>query len=443
MKRVTCLALFLSVLAFGAAAQKQPAGKASPVSAYKLVALKATGTTRYTDKEMLAASGLQIGQNVADGDFKEAVQRLGESGLFSNVVYSFSSSAGTKLELQLTDIDKSKLVPAHFENFVWFTDDELRASLQSRVPLFKQLLPIAGNLPDRVSEALQALLAENHFPGRVDYQRNADLSTGTLNAIDYRVEELSIRIRSVEFPGASPEQAPLLAAAAHRLIGAEYGRSSLAAVAKLDLLPVYLQRGYLKAAFGPSDARVVPQPSPATDAPDVADVLVDAIVPVTPGKAYSTSGVDWKGNSAVTTGELAPLVHLPFGQPADAVRLLRDMENVGKLYRSRGYMMVQIKQDAQFDDDKSTVHYDLNVVEGDLYKMGELEILGLDTPTTARMRAAWTLGEGQPYNADYPRRFLADTGQLLPRGVHWEITTHATPDAKDKTVDVEIRFKQQ
>src|SRR5208283_4124153 len=309
MNRVTCFALFLSVLASGVAAQKQPAGKASPATAYKLIGLKAVGTTRYTDKEILAASGLQIGQNFADGDFKEAVQRLGESGLFSNVVYSFSSSsAGTKLELQLTDIDKSKLVPAHFENFVWFTDDELRASLQTRVPLFKQLLPIAGNLPDRVSEALQALLAENHYPGRVDYQRNADLSTGTLNAIDYRVAELSIRIRSVEFPGASPEQTPLLVAGAHRLIGAEYGRSSLATVAKLNLLPVYLQRGYLKAAFGPSDARVVPQLSSAADAPDVADVLVDTIVPVTPGKAYSTSGVDWKGNSAIITGELAPLV---------------------------------------------------------------------------------------------------------------------------------------
>ncbi|HEY6304456.1 MAG TPA: POTRA domain-containing protein [Terriglobales bacterium] len=444
MNRVTCFALFLSLLASGAAAQKQPANKASSVSAYKLIGVKATGTTRYTDKEILAASGLQNGQNVADGDFKEAVQRLGESGLFSNVVYSFSSSsAGTKLELQLTDTDKSKLVPAHFENLVWFTDDELRASLQSRVPLFKQLLPIAGNLPDRVSEALQSLLSEGHFPGRVDYRRNADLSTGTLNAIDYRVEELNIRIRSVEFPGASPEQAPLLVAAAHRLIGAEYGRSSLAAVAKLDLLPVYLQRGYLKAEFGPSEARVVPQPPSGADAQDVAVVLVDAIVSVTPGKAYSTSGIDWKGNSAVTTAELAPLVHLPTGQPADAVRLLRDIENVGKLYRSRGYMMVQIKQDAQLDFDKSTVRYTLNVVEGDVYKMGELEISGLDTQATARMRAAWTLREGQTYNADYLKKFLADTEQLLPRGVHWALSIHETPDAKDKTVDVEIHFKQQ
>jgi outer membrane protein assembly factor BamA len=445
MSRVAHVVLSLFLLLSAAAAQKQStSGKASSVAAYKLIALQVTGTARYTDKEILAASGLQIGQNAADGDFKEAVHRLGDSGLFSNVVYSYSSSsAGTRLELQLADTDKSKLVPAHFENFVWFSDDELRTALQSRVSLFKQLLPVAGNLPHRVSEALQAILTEKQFPGRVDFLRNAEESSGTLSAIDYRVEEISIRIRGVEFPGASPEQTALLTTAAHRLTGAEYGRSSLAAVAKFDLLPVYLQRGYLKAAFGPSDARVVPQPSPAADAPGPAELQVDAIVPVTPGKIYSTSSVDWKGNSAITISEVAPLIHLPPAQPADAVRLLRDIENVSKLYRSRGYMTVQVKPDAQFDDEKNTVHYDLNVVEGDLYRMGELEILGLDTQAKARMLAAWTLREGQPYNADYPEKFRDDTRQLVPRGVQWNVSIHATPDAKDKTVDVEIRFKQQ
>jgi outer membrane protein assembly factor BamA len=444
MSRVMGVVLFLALFASVATAQKQSASKASSVSAYKLIALKATGTTRYTDKEILAASGLQLGQNAADGDFKEAVQRLGESGLFSNVVYSYSaSSAGTKLELQLVDADQSKLVPARFENFVWFTDDELRTVLQSRVPLFKRLLPLAGNLPDRVSEALQSILTEKRFPGRVDYLRTGDSSSGALTGIDYRVEEVSIRVRDAEFPGASPEQTALLATAAHGLTGTEYGRSALAAVAKFDLLPVYLQRGYLKAAFGPSDARVLPQPTPTEDAQGVADVLVDAIVPVTPGKVYATSNVEWKGNSAITAGELAALVHLPTGQPADAVRLFRDLENVTKLYRSRGYMAVQIKPDAQFDDEKSTVHYGLNVVEGDLYKMGELEIAGLDTQATARMRAAWTLHEGQTYNADYLKKFLADTEQLLPHGVHWAVSVHETPDAKDKTVDVEIHFRQQ
>ncbi len=445
MNRVVFFILFPSLLFSPTAAQKRStSNKASAVAASKLVALKVTGTARYTDKEILAASGLQIGQNAADGDFKEALQRLGDSGLFSDLAYSYSSSgAGVKLDLQLADIDQSKLVPARFDNFVWFTDDELRTALQSRVPLFKQLLPLTGNLPDRVSEALQAVLTEKQFPGRVNYMREGDETGGQLKAIVYRVEEVSIRIRGFDFPGAAPDQTSLLTTAAHRVIGANYGRSALSAAAKFDLLPVYLQRGYLQAAFGPSDARVAPQPAPAADTQAPAELQVDAIIPVTPGKVYSTSSVDWKGNSAIATGELAHLLHLPLGQPADAVRLLRDIENLGKLYRSHGYMTAQIKPDAQLDGEKSTVHYDLNIVEGDLYKMGELEILGLDTQAKARMQEAWTLRQGQPYNGDYPQKFLDDTRQLLPRGVQWNVSIHESPDAKDKTVDVEIRFKQQ
>ena len=431
------------LLLTGAAAQKHPVGsKASSTSAYKLIAFKATGTVRYTDKEILAASGLQMGQNAADGDFKEAVQRLGNSGLFSNVVYSYSvSSAGTKLELQVTDSDSSKLVAAHFENFVWFTDDQLQAAIQKSVPFFKDLLPMAGNLPEHVSEALQALLSEKQLPGRVDFLREAELGKPA-NAIDYRVGEISIRIRNVEFPGASAEHAELLKAASGRLIGAEYGRSTLAAAAKFDLLPVYLQRGYLKAVFAASEARIVPQASMPADAQAPAEVEVDAVVPVTPGKQYLTSEVEMKGNSAIATNQLTPLIHLTQGEPADAVRLIRDLENVSKLYRSRGYMTVQVKPDPRFDDDKGTVQYELRITEGDLYKMGEVEILGLDTQVKARLQEAWTLHEGQPYNADYPRKFLEDTRNLVPRGVQWDISVHETPDAKDKTVDVEIRFKQ-
>ena len=197
-------------------------------------------------------------------------------------------------------------------------------------------------------------------------------------------------------------------------------------------------------AHGPDVSAVpAPQVDHAPRLTDPAELQVDAIVPVMPGEVYSTSSVAWKGNSAIKIDELAPLLHLPTSQPADAVRLLRDIENVGKLYRSRGYMTIQIKPDAQFDEEKSTVHYDLNIVEGDLYKMGELEILGLDTQATARMQEAWTLREGQPYNADYPNKFVEDTGQFLPRGVRWAASVHETLEAKDKTVDVEIRFKQE
>ena len=420
--------------------QKSPGNsKVSSTAASKLIAIKVTGTERYSEKEILPASGLQLGQNVSEGDFKEAARSLGDTGLFSDVVYSFSfADAGTKLELQLTDIEKSKLIPAVFENFVWFTDDELLSELRQRVPLFKGFVPPSGTFPDRISEALQAILTEKQLPGRVDYLRQGKQDGGNLTAIAYRVTDVEIRIRGFEFPGASKEQAALLTTAARKLVGAAYARSSMAVVAPIDLLPVYLQRGYLKAAFGASSARVVKESSGEQDP---LEVQVDAIMPVTPGKVYATSAVAWKGNSAVKVDELQGLIHMPAGQPANAVRLMSDLEGVHKLYRSRGYMAAQVTPAAAIDDEKSTVHYDLNVVEGDQYKMGELEIVGLDTGAKAHLQDAWTLREGDPYNADYAKKFLDATNQLLPAGVSWSVSVHEAVDAKDKTVDVTIRFQ--
>jgi len=437
MKRGRPVAILLCLLLPAAAGQRQSASSKAPsIGPAKLITLKVTGTARYTDKEILAASGLQIGQNAADGDFKEAVRRLGNSGLFSDIVYSYTSSGtGVKLEVQLTDIDASKLVPAHFENLVWFTDAELLAQLRRRVPLFQGQVPLAGDLADRIEEALQAILDEKQISGRVDYLRESTLEGGKVIGTSYSVEDLEIRIGNVEFRGAGPDLLSGLQAASRRLMGAPYVRTSLAKIATVDFLPVCLKSGYLKASFTDADARIASQGN--------GEVEVAAIFPLTPGKVYVTSGVIWKGNSVLKAEELQGLLHLPPGRPVDAVRLLGDVENVGKLYRSRGYMTVQIKPDAQFDDEHGAVHYDLNVIEGDLYKMGELEIAGLDTQATVRMRAAWTLREDQPYNADYPKKFLEDTRQLVPRGGPWNISIHESLDAKDKTVDVEIRFKQQ
>jgi outer membrane protein insertion porin family len=434
MKKTAILLFLSSSFLLPAAAQKATgSSKAIPVTAYKLIGLKVSGTQRYTEKEILPASGLQLGQNAGDADFKEAARRLGDTGLFTDVVYSFAfSPAGTKLEFQLTDADPSKLVPAHFENFVWFTNAQLFRELQRRVPLFRESLPVAGTFPDGVEEALQTILDERKIPGRVDYLRESPQEGGQLIGIAYRVEALDIRIRNVEFPGATPDQRPPLLAAARRLTGAQYMRSPLSKVAEADFLPVCLQRGYLKASFAGSDAHVVTQSG--------GEVEVDAIFAVTPGKVYSTASVEWKGTAVVKVEDLQPLIHLPTGQPADAVRLVKDLEDVAKFYHSRGYMTARITPQPLLDDEKSTVHYNLNVVEGEQFKMGELDILGLDSGAKARLQAAWKLPEGEPYNSEYFNKFRDEISHLLPRGVSWNIAVHEAVNDKDKTVDVTLRF---
>src|SRR5438128_10144598 len=201
--------------------------RASSVSAYKRTEIKVTGTKRYTPDQIVAFSGLRRGENVSEENFKDIVQRLGETGMFTNVAYSFSfSPTGTKVEFQLADNDK--LVPVEFDNFVWFSDQALIEKMQKYVPLFRGEMPISGNLPDKVTDALQFVLAERRLDkARVDVSRHGDEEAGTIDRVIYSISGTSIRIRNIEFPGAGATELPLLTRAAQRAQGGDYERSKL------------------------------------------------------------------------------------------------------------------------------------------------------------------------------------------------------------------------
>src|SRR4051812_14283226 len=116
----------------GQSAQK-PLAQMS-VAARQLIAIKVVGSKRFPVAAIAAATALQLGTEVVEDDFKKAARNLGDTGVFTDIAYKFSySSAGTKVEFHVTDVDK--FVPARFEDFVWFTDEELRRRIKEHVPL--------------------------------------------------------------------------------------------------------------------------------------------------------------------------------------------------------------------------------------------------------------------------------------------------------------------
>jgi len=128
------------------------------------------------------------------------------------------------------------------------------------------------------------------------------------------------------------------------------------------------------------------------------------------------------------------------GQPANAVQLTQDLDAVPKLYGTRGYMAASAHPVAQMDDAQSTVSYQLQVKEGDLYHMGELEIVGLDSRTMYRVLDEWKLRGGDAYDSSYAQRFLSGSVKgLLPMG-DWDLKTRESLNERDKTVDVTLRF---
>jgi len=406
-------------------------------AARQLIAIKVVGSKRFPEAAIAAATALQLGTEVVDDDFKKAARNLGDTGVFTDIAYSFSySSAGTKVEFHVTDIDK--FVPARFEDFVWFSDEELRRRIKEHVPLFDGELPLSGRMPEEVSDVLQAMLVENAIPGHVEYKREGK-QDGPIEAITYSVSDVVVRVQNIEFTGIGDAERPALDAAAQRLPEHQYSRSRLNLLVQHQLLPVYYARGYLKAAFSQPQPKVVKQATDAEDGPRN-QTFVDVTFAVTPGLQYKVSSVKWSGNKEFPTDQLQKMVRAEVGQPANTVRLADNLKDVQKLYGSRGFLTAAIKANATFDDATSTVAFILDVNEGYQYHMGELEFRGLDNSLMAKLRAAWKLRFGEIYDANYIDEYLSAAQKLLPANLDWDVVSHVTANVRDKTVDVDIIY---
>jgi outer membrane protein insertion porin family len=419
-------------------AQAQKSFAQAPASMRQLIAVKVTGNQHFPEAAIVAATGLQLGKPVTEDDFKKAATRLGDYGIFTDVSYNYSfSSAGTKLELKVTET--AKFVPVKFEDFVWFSDEELLKRIQERAPLFQGELPLSGRLPDLVSDVLQALLVENSIPGNVEYER-AGKKDGPIDSIVYRVADVLIQIRDIDFVEADPSDEPALKAAAARLRETEYSRSVLSALVQHQLMPVYLSRGYLKASFGTPETKVVKKPLQDDDSGPKHLTIVDVVFPVVPGQRYKLKEIQWSGNKEFPTEELQKMVRAPVGELANTVRLSDNLKDIQKLYGSRGYVTTTIKADADFDDAAGTVVLRLDVKEGPVYNMGELAIRGLDNSLEAKLRNLWKLRAGEVYNSTYLSEYLPEARKQLPASLDWDVTSHVTANVREKTVDVDLIY---
>ena len=433
------LLLMLGICLPGSAQETQKSMAQMPGSARQLIEIKVKGSKRFSEAEIAAATGLQLGTPVSDDDFKRASRRLGDTGAFTDVGYKYSySDAGTKLEFQVTDAQK--FVPARFIDFVWFPDVDLRKQLKDHVPLFDGQLPLSGNLADQVSDVLQAMLVQRAIPGHVDYLKSGK-DDGPIESIDYKVSDVLIRIRNIEFTGAAEPELAELEQAGKDMPNREYSRSRLQLFVQRELLPIYHSRGYLRACFGAPQTKSVNLPSAEVVQEGVRNqTVVDLTFPVTPGEQYKLKSIDWSGNHAFPTDQLAPMVHAEPGQPANTVRLDEDLQQVQRLYGTRGFITAAFKANPQFDDSAGTVLLTIDVTEGFPYHMGDLEFRGLDNILIAKLRAAWQLRPGDVYNANYLEQYLPAARKLLPSTLDWDVASHVTPNLRDKSVDVDLIY---
>jgi len=417
----------LPVLILCALSAAQTTNKSA--ESYKLTSIHVKGLTHLQEDKVIAASGLKLGQMAGEADFQQAAQKLGSTGLFSDLSYTYQySGGGCDLELHATENDK--LLPIIFENFVWFSDDELLKQLRARVALFDDRIPAKGDLNEQVAQALVSILHEHKISGEVQHLTYAQ-EDGPIQAYEYKVSFHPILIRNVDFPGATADENAALQAEAKPLSGSEYFRSDLLAKGRSSFLPVYQAHGYLKAQFGDARPRVIE---------DGARTVVDVSLPVNRGQQYKLQALEIDGHRTLSADELKGLVHLKIGEAVDTAQLTDGLAQIKKLYASKGYLFATIESEPELDDATGTATYRLVINEGDIYRMGDLSIEGLPEENANRMAAQWQMKKGDPFDDSYMKKFFDILYRDFDLRRSYEVASKRAINQQDKTVSVSLHF---
>ena len=407
----------------------------------KLARIEFDGLGRVSRDDALAKLGLQPGQEATPEQIEQAAQRLQQSGLFTRLGYSVK---GKTDDAVLTfQVEEQKWgVPVVFDNFVWFTDQELADAVRKQVPTFDGTAPDGGGVTDGIASALRELLRARNLRGDVEYMPAADLSGRNARHVFTVKNSPGLRVCALNFPGAravTPEQ---LVAKSAGIFDNDFSRIFVGDYVASNLLPLYHERGMLRAAFAP------PEVKPAEPTDDCAQGLA-LTFHVDEGSVYVWDRAEWSGQQALTPQELDAALGMRARDIAGSVKIARGMDAVGKAYGRKGYLTASLRAAQEFDDANRKVVYRFTVTEGPQYRMGALTVTGLDERDSNNVRTRWRLLPGEVYDEGYLAEFLKKNLAEFSRAViregrqppYKEAGAEVKPDREKLTVDVTLKFK--
>ena len=442
MRAIFCQ-IVSAILIVGAAAgvrAQSPAPDSAQAStkSSKIAAITVTGTQKFPTDQIIAASGLKPGDVVTTEQIQGAADRLAALGIFSTVNYRFSSK-GDAIALEF-QVQEARTYPISFDNFPWFTDQDIAQAIRQEVGLFTGEAPDSGAMLDEISIVIEKLLASRKIKGSVTHQLLAQ-AVGDGMIMQFRVDVPDLRIQSVQFGDSLAMDSERLKDRVSDIKGQQYSRFAIEMFENEHIRPLYISKGYLRARIGP------PEPKLSLDPSDPEKMTVDTVIPVTPGPVYTWNGVTWQGNVAIASTNLDGAVQVKPGEPVDGMKLEAMWQDIESAYASHGYLDAKLNPEPQYDDVAHRVTYHVSIVEGPQYRMGEMVVTGLSLDAEKKLRQVWLIAPGAVFDASYFERLAKELARPSVE-IFGEMPVHYTqfghflrPDTDKHTVDVLLDFK--
>jgi outer membrane protein insertion porin family len=161
---------------------------------------------------------------------------------------------------------------------------------------------------------------------------------------------------------------------------------------------------------------------------------------ISEGDQYSIGKLAISGNSLFPTEFLSEKMELKPGDIFNRHTLRKDIDRIIDLYMEKGYARADINPDITVDREKRLANIDLRITEGDLYRIGRIDISGNTKTRDKVIRREMRLDEGDIFN----KKLLKRSYQRINNLNYFEtVDISPMPRPKEKLIDLDIKVKEK
>ena len=285
-------------------------------------------------------------------------------------------------------------LPYSFGNFVWWSDNDLRALLMKRLPGLGDEISTTSASMGRIRDALKVLLKEKGIEAEILSEEPSDFSLSGKRdpeapepSIQFSILNPQILLSKVDLKVESENLASLLQDDAHWGEGKPYSAFG-DWFRRSRIKEVLHQNGYL-------DAQIQINRQPPVKDGDRYQVAL--AVSVIAGPQYHVSSITADGGPLLAGRDLSPLFGMQDGDVPGRYPLANLTSQLGGFYRHYGYADVEIQNLPILDHDHALVSYHVNVIPGPVYHLRSITVEKLSAEQESKVRELLGMKPGDIY----------------------------------------------
>jgi outer membrane protein insertion porin family len=175
-----------------------------------------------------------------------------------------------------------------------------------------------------------------------------------------------------------------------------------------------------------------------TLSPDKKDIFLK--ISISEGDQYKVGEVSFSGNTVFKNTELYKHIKTAPGEIFDRTIIREDIDNIIDLYMEKGYARADVNPLMSVNTEERYVDITFSITEGDVYRIGRIQITGNTKTRDKVIRREMRLDEGDIFNNKLIKRSYQ---RIINLDYFETVEINTKPRINEKLIDIDVSVKEK